>query len=96
MMFGIFKAPKKFEGTKKEMKIAQGYNQITKDFFIYITDKKSKVTCRINMSEEDYQNFHGMGNFTYKQTKKDEGEWEDDYHECCDCEDYEDYRYDLD
>jgi hypothetical protein len=77
-MFGYIKGPKKFEGTKKEMKISQGYNNITKDFFIYITDRKSKVTCRINMDEEFYQQFHNMGNFTFKQTKRDEGEFVED------------------
>ena len=46
-------------------------------FFIYITDKKSKITNRIYMDEDHYQLFHGMGNYTYKQTKKDEGEWTD-------------------
>lgn len=74
-MFGFFRGPKKFQGTNKEMKITQGYNNIDKLFFIYITDKKSKITCRINMTEEQYQNFHNMGNFTYKQTKQDEGEF---------------------
>ena len=77
-MFGIFRSPILFHGTKKEMKITQGYNQNTKLFFIYITDRKNKVTCRIDMDEEFYQAFHGMGNFTYRQTKKDEGEFEDD------------------
>ncbi len=77
-MIRIIRTPKKFQGTKKEMKLAQGYNNQDKTFFIYITDKKSKITCRINMDEEHYQNFHGMGNYTYKQTKKDEGVFEDD------------------
>jgi len=77
-MFNIFRAPILFSGTKDDMKIAQGYNQNKNMFFIYITDKKSKVTCRIDMDEEFYQNFHGMGNYTYKQTKKDEGEFTDD------------------
>lgn len=74
-MIRIIKTPKKFEGTNKEMKISQGYNQNTKLFFIYITDRKSKITCRINMDEEFYQGFHNMGSFTYRQTKKDEGEF---------------------
>ena len=77
-MIKILRTPKLFNGTKKEMKIAQGYNQKDKLFFIYITDKKSRITCRINMDEEHYQLFHGMGNYTYKQTKKDEGEWTDE------------------
>ena len=89
-MFG-FNKPKRLEGTKVQMKIAQGYNNITKDFFIFITDKKSKTTCRINMSEEDYQNFHSMGRFTYRQTKKDEGEFKDEseYEDCGCSDDYE-------
>ncbi len=73
----MFNKPKLYVGTKKEMKIAQGYNSKEELFFIYITDRKSKVTCRIHMDEEFYQNFHNMGRFTYKQTKKDEGEFED-------------------
>ena len=77
-MFKIIRTPKGFHGTSKEMKISQGYNQENKLFFIYITDRKSKITCRINMDEESYQNFHGMGNFTYKQTKKDEVELTED------------------
>ena len=77
-MIKILKTPKLFQGTKEDMKISQGYNIEKNMFFIYITDKKSKRTCRINMDEEFYQNFHGMGNFTYKQTKKDEGEFTDD------------------
>ena len=78
MSIKIIKTPKLYQGTKEDMKISQGYN-IEKDmFFIYITDKKSKITCRINMDEEYYQLFHGMGNFTYKQTKKDEREFTDD------------------
>ena len=76
-MFGFFRGPILFSGTKDKMKISQGYNNISKKFFIYITDKKTKVTCRIDMDEEHYQNFHGMGNYTYKQTKQDEGEFEE-------------------
>ena len=78
LMFRIIRTPKKFQGTKKEMKIAQGYNNKDNLFFIYITDRKSKITCRINMDEEFYQNFHNMGNFTFRQTKQDEGEFRDE------------------
>jgi hypothetical protein len=78
-MFGYIKGPKKFEGTKKDIKISQGYNQITDQFFIYMTDKKTKITIRINMDEEFYQQFHNMGNFTFRQTKKDEVEFEDEF-----------------
>jgi hypothetical protein len=74
----IIKTPKLYQGTKEDMKISQGFNKQKDMFFIYITDKKSKITLRINMDEEFYQLFHGMGNFTYKQTKKDEGEFTDD------------------
>lgn len=74
-MIRIIRTPKKLEGTGKEMKISQGYNNITGLFFIYITDRKTKLTLRINMDEEFYQGFHNMGNFTYRQTKKDEGEF---------------------
>lgn len=74
----MFGGPKGYHGNKDEMKIAQGYNNQTKEFFIYITHKKSKTTCRINMTEEQFQNFHNMGRFTYTQTKKDEGEFTDE------------------
>ena len=81
----IIRTPKGFHGTKKEMKLAQGYNNITNQFFIYITDKKTKITCRINMDEEHFQNFHDMGRFTFRQTNsnKDEGKFVD---ECTDCD----------
>ena len=78
LMFRLIRTPKKFQGTNKEMKITQGYNNKDKLFFIYITDKKSKITCRINMTEEHFQNFHNNGNFTYRQTKNDEGEFSDE------------------
>ncbi len=74
----IFAKSKLYNGTNKEMTIRQGYNQISKLFYILITDRKSKTTCRINMDEEFFHNFHNMGRFTYKQTKKDEGVFEDD------------------
>ena len=77
MSIKIIKTPKLYQGTKEDMKISQGFNKQKDMFFIYITDKKSKITNRIYMDEEHYQLFHGMGNYTYKQTKKDEGEWTD-------------------
>ena len=64
------------------MKLAQGYNNITNEFFIYITDKKTKITCRINMDEEHFQNFHDMGRFTFRQTIKKDVEFVED----CNCE----------
>ncbi len=94
IMIRIIRTPKGFHGTKKDMKLAQGYNNITNEFFIYITDKKSKITLRINMDEEHFQNFHNMGNMTFRQTKKDV-EFEEDND--CNCEHNEPVEYnDLD
>ncbi len=77
-VFNIHRGPKLFQGTKEDIKLTQGFNKEKDMFFIYMTDRKSKITIRIYMDEEFYQNFHGMGNYTYKQTKKDEGEFTDD------------------
>lgn len=76
-MFNLHRAPKKFEGTKEQMRLRQGFNAVNGLFFILVTDKKSGITCRINMDDEYFENFHDNGRFTYRQTKKDEGEFED-------------------
>ena len=66
-MYRIIRTPKKYQGTKEDMKLATGFNEIDKLYFIYVTDKKTGITCRINMDEEYYNNFFFMGKFTMKQ-----------------------------
>ena len=84
-MIRIIKTPKKIESADKDMVLRQGWNELEKKFWIQLTDRKTGITLRKWMDEEYYQNFHNMGNFTFRQTKKDEGEFEDE----CDCEDRE-------
>ncbi len=83
-MFGYIKGPKKIESAGKEMVLRQGFNNVENKFWIQLTDRKTGITLRKYLDEEYYQNFHNMGNFVFRQTKKDEGEFED-----CDCEDKE-------
>jgi hypothetical protein len=77
-MFGYIKGPKKFDHDDKEMVLRQGWNEVQKKFWIQITDRKTGITLRKWMDEEFYQQFHNMGNFTFKQTKRDEGEFVED------------------
>jgi len=63
-MFGLSRKGKLYNGTTKEMKFSTGYNVQLKQYFIRITDRKSKVTCRVNLTEEEYHNFWNGANFT--------------------------------
>jgi len=71
-MFG--KKGKLYNGTPEEMKFATGYNINLKKYFIFITDKKSKITCRINLTEEEYHNFWNGASFVAKQ--HDDKQWQ--------------------
>ena len=74
----MFGKPKKYESGEKHMVLRQGWNEIEKKFWIQITDREHGITLRKWMDEEYYQNFHNMGRFTYRQTKFEEGEFEDE------------------
>ena len=61
------KTGKLYNGDSTQMGIATGYNIQLKQYFIRITDKKTKITCRINMTEDEYHNLWNGANFTAKQ-----------------------------
>jgi len=71
MIFG--KKGKLYNGSTEEMKFATGYNINLKQYFIFITDKKTKITCRVNMSEQEYHNFWNGASFVAKQ--HDDNQW---------------------
>jgi hypothetical protein len=62
----------KFQGTGADMKLTTGYNIKDNNYFIYITDRKTKITCRINMDAEYYKNFFAMGRYISKQHKPED------------------------
>jgi len=61
-----------YHGDNKRMKVSTGYNEIMKKFYISITDRETKITLRIDMEEEHYNNFFGIGKFTLRQTVKND------------------------
>ena len=69
-MFGyhLIKHDSKIEGDGTKLKIKSGYNNISKDYFISITDRKTLLTLRVNMTEDWYKGFYNMSSFTHKQT----------------------------
>jgi hypothetical protein len=64
-MFG--KKGKLYYGDTKDMKLASGYNTVLKCYFIFITDRHTKNTCRVHLTEEEYHNFWNGASFVAKQ-----------------------------
>jgi len=67
----VLKHDSRIEGDGTVLKIKQGYNSVNDKYFISITDRKTLITLRINMTEEFFKNFHNMGHFTMRQTLHD-------------------------
>ena len=76
-MLGFTKNHQRIESADKHIVLRQGWNNIQKKFWIQITDRNTDITIRKYMDEEYFQNFHNMGMFTYRQTAKDEVDFND-------------------
>ena len=72
-MLGYFKGPKLFMGSIDEMKISTGFNTKRNEYFVFITDKKTKITCRVNLTEEQFHNLWNNASFVAKQ--HDDKQW---------------------
>jgi hypothetical protein len=73
-MIRIIRTPKLFHGAKDEMALRTGFNEIKRMYFITVTDRKTGISCRIDMDEEYYNNFFYMGKFTLRQVVKNDVE----------------------